>query len=144
MNDAANPPIVPDDDSIQADDFVYRRVKDGGNINVVRDKDGNRKASSAAFEDDDDGISVFLESTLTMAHLEPAAVIMGFDGYVLARIQVGFIREIGIGVVRDPDPPDAKPMPCNVAHCLLKLPPVSKGAKHRLGQSLAVVAKLIG
>jgi len=144
MNDAANPPVVPNDDSIQADDFVYRRVKDGGNITVVLDKDGNRKASSAAFGDDEDGISVFLESTLTVAHLEPAAVIMGFDGYVLARIQVGFIREIGIGVVRDPNPPDAKPMPCNVAHCLLKLPSVSMGAKHKLGQSLAGEAKLIG
>ncbi|HVC76427.1 MAG TPA: hypothetical protein VND96_07915 [Candidatus Micrarchaeaceae archaeon] len=144
MNDAANSPAVPDDDSIGADDHVYRRVKDGGNINVVRDKDGNRKASSAAFEDDEDGISVFLESALTMAELEPAAVITGFDGYLLARIQVGLIREIGIGVVRDPDPPDAKPMPCNIAHCLLKLPSVSKGAKHRLAQNLAGMAELHG
>jgi hypothetical protein len=144
MNDAANQLRLTDDDSVHADDFVYRRVKDGGNINVVRNKDGIRIASSAAFEDDADGISVFLESTLTMAHMEPAAVIAGFDGYVLARVQVGSIRDMGIGIVRDPNPPDAKPMPCNVAHCLLKLPAVSKGAKHRLGQRLASQAKLIG
>ncbi|MHB8689049.1 MAG: hypothetical protein ACYDB4_17955 [Candidatus Dormibacteraceae bacterium] len=91
MDDAANPLVVPDDDSIQADDSVYRRVKDGGNINVVRDKDGNRKASSAAFEDDEDGISVFLESTLTVAHLEPAAVIMGFNGCAAPRKLVHFL-----------------------------------------------------
>lgn len=140
----APPPPVPNDHSIAPEDFVYRRVKDSGNINVVNDKDGNRIASSAAFEDDDDGISVFLHSTLVEANLDAASVIVGFNGYVLAKITVEAIRNLGVGVVRDPNPADVKPMPCNIAHCLLKVPPLSKSQKHKVRQGLAHLSKLVG
>ena len=140
----AAPPPVPNDQSIAPEDIVYRRVKDGGNINIVRDKYGNRVTSSAAFEDDDDGISVFLQSTLAEANLEAASVIVGFNGYVLAKITVDAVRNLGVGVVRDPNPDDVKPMPCNVAHCLLKISPMSKSERHKVRQGLAHVSELMG
>jgi hypothetical protein len=144
MNEVAQQLPVPDDPNIGPDDITYRRVRDDGKVNVVTDKNGNRVASSAAFEDDVDGISVFLKSTLTEAHLEPLSVIDGFDGYVLATVTVEAIRRLAMGIVRDPNPADVKPMPCNVAHCLLKLAPMSITQNHRLRQKLARESTLIG
>jgi hypothetical protein len=137
------PPAPEDDDTIAPDDLVYRRVKDGGNIQVVLDELGNRIASSAAFDPDEDGISVFLESTLAQANLDVISVIDGFEGYLLARIRVSEVRALGLGITRDPNPPDAKPMACNVAHCLIKLPMVSKRKTHRLSQGLAGASNLL-
>jgi len=143
MSQPAGAQRVPDDDTIQSDDLIYRRVRDDGKVNVVIDKNGNRSASSAAFEDDADGMSVFLHSVLLAATLEPGSIVDGFDGYVLARLTVQLVRSLGLGIVRDPDPPDAKPMPCNVAHCLLKLAPMSITQNHRLRQKLARASTLI-
>jgi hypothetical protein len=134
---------IADDPTIQPHDVVYRRVKDGGNISIVLDATGKRKASSSAFEDDLDGISVFLHSALVSAGLMPVDVINGFYGYVLACIIVLDVRDLGMGVIRDPDPSDAKPMACNVAHCLLTLPKLPKRQNHRLRQRIASVAILM-
>jgi hypothetical protein len=136
-------PAPEDDDTITPADSVYRRVKDGGNIQVVLDKAGKRIASSAAFDPDEDGISVFLESTLAQANLEVMSVIDGFEGYLLARVLVSEVRALGLGITRDPNPPDAKPMACNVAHCLIKVPAVSKQQLHRLSQGLARASNLM-
>ena len=139
----AQPQTPQDDDTIAADDSVYRRVKDGGNIAVVLDELGKRIASSAAFDPDEDGISVFLESTLAHANVEVISVIDGFESYVLARISVSDVRALGLGITRDPNPPDAKPMACNVAHCLITVPAVSKRKLHRLSQGLARASNLV-
>lgn len=85
---------------------------------------------------------MFLGSVLIDADQGPADVIEGFEGYALAEVRVGQVREFGIGIVRDPDPPDAKPLPCNVAHCLLKVPTLSKRQNHRLRQALARASTL--
>jgi hypothetical protein len=143
MNEVAEPHPVPDDGTVGADDVIYRRVRDDGRVNVVTDKNGNRVASSAAFEDDTDGISVFLHSTLVEAQLEPASVIDGFEGYVLAKLNVEAIRGLAMGIVRDPNPPNVKPMPCNIAHCLLKLRSMSITQNHKLRQKLAGKSTLV-
>lgn len=122
---------------------MYRRVRDGGNINVVLDELGKRIASSAAFDPDEDGISVFLESSLVQAKVEVISVIDGFEGYLLARVRVSDVRALGLGIIRDPNPPDARPMACNVAHCLIKVPAVSKRNLHRLSQGLARASNLM-
>ena len=134
---------VPDDPTIEPDDLVYRRVRDGGNINVVLNADGERVASSAAFEDDADGISVFLRSTLVSAGLGPGDVIDGFAGYVVATLLVKTVRDLGVGVHRDPNPAVARPMPCDVAHCLLKVPQLSRTQNHKLRQRIAAAAVLV-
>lgn len=112
-------PGVDDDPTIDDSDVAYRRVR-ADNVNG-RVQDGVLVATSAAFEDHDDGMSVFLESVLADLGLDWRSVPPG-DGYWVARLKVGALRAAGCGVTRDPDPGDAPPHPCNPAHALVHLP----------------------
>ena len=133
-----------DDSTIADDDYLYRRVARDP-VNTKREA-GTVRASSAAFEDKGDGISVFLESVMAGLDLEiPWSVIAGKapGRFAIARLRVEAVRGLGCGVTRDGDPAEEPPHPCNPAHALVHLPPVGKRPQHRLRAELARVAELL-
>lgn len=133
-----------DDSTIADDDYLYRRVPRDP-VNTKQEADAVR-ASSAAFQDNSDGISVFLESVMAELNLEiPWSVIAGKEPrrFAIARLRVEVVRGLGCGVTRDADPAEEPPHPCNPAHALVHLPPVGKRPQHRLRGELARLAELL-
>jgi len=127
---------------ISDDDVVYRRIRDDG-VNVVASGSGDRP-SSAAFEPDDDGLSVFLGSELDSNGIEVRDVVEGMTGeYRIAALAVSDIRGFGLQVVRDANPADAPAHPANPAHGLVKFPDLSRKKLHRVRRSLAEMAKWV-
>lgn len=132
-----------DDPSIADGDYIYRRVARDP-VNTKQEAWGIR-ASSAAFEDKEDGMSVFLHSVMAGQRLSiPWDVIDGKapGTFVVARLLVGDLRALGCGVTRDPDPPAEPPHPCNPAHALVHLPPLGKRPLGRLRSKIAQLAEL--
>lgn len=132
-----------DDSSISDDDYVYRRIARDP-VNTKQEDEGTR-ASSAAFEDKDDGVSVFLESVMSERGLRiPADVVHGKPAgrFVIARLSVRDLRDLHCGITRDPDPPGEAPHPCNPAHALVHLPPGGKAASKRLRGKIARAAEI--
>ncbi len=113
---------VADDASIEDDDIALRRVFDAHKINFVKVDavTHERRASSAAFRFDDDGMSVYLNSILQQRNLDAQAVItQPFNA--VAGVTVRSIRQLQIGITRDPYPA-SEPDPTHVrhaAHCLI-------------------------
>lgn len=139
-----SPARAEDDPSISDDDYVYRRIARDP-VNTKQEGDGVR-ASSAAFEDKDDGISVFLESVMAGRGLRmPADVVHGkpVGRFVVARLSVRELRDLDCGITRDPDPPGEAPHPCNPAHALVHLPPIGKAASKRLRGRIARAAEIL-
>ena len=82
-----------DDSTIADDDYLYRRVARDP-VNTKQEADAVR-ASSAAFQDNSDGISVFLESVMAELNLEiPWSVIAGKEPrrFAIARLRVEVVR----------------------------------------------------
>jgi hypothetical protein len=131
-----------DDDSIADHDIVYRRVRDDG-VNVVLAESVERP-SSAAFEPDADGLSVFLHSVLESASAGVSRIVEGMAGeYRIAALAVSDLRAMGLGVVRDPNPDDAQDHPVNPAHALVTFPALSNNELRRLRRKLAQTAKWV-
>ena len=133
-----------DDATIGDDDVVYRRVaRDPAHTKL---EPSGVRATSAAFEDRDDGMSVFLRSVMIARNLEiPGSVIEGKSAgrFAIAELSVHTLRhELGCGITRDPDPPGEPPHPCNPAHALVHLPPLGKKPLHRLRGAIARAALL--
>jgi hypothetical protein len=63
--------------------------------------------------------------------LDVKDVVHGFGpGWGVAAVTAGQVRSQGMGIVRDPDPPNTSPHPCNPAHGLIKgLQPARAGKK---------------
>lgn len=86
-----------DDACIGDDETVLRRVSDSF---VIYDENTLkfRPSTQAFLQDGPDGlVSVYLRSETT-----PAAVAAGGPERHLASIRVGLLREVGLGIVRDP------------------------------------------
>lgn len=133
-----------DDSSIDDQDYVYRRVARDP-VNTKLEGEGIR-ASSVAFEDKEDGMSVFLHSVMaTQGLIIPWDVIHGKapGTFAVARLQVRGLRRLGCGITRDPNPAGEPPHPCNPAHALVHLPPLGKRPLHRLRKEMAGLAELL-
>ena len=86
-----------DDASIRDDESVLRRVAENF---IIYDENTQRlRPSTQAFlQDGRDGlVSVYLSSDTT-----PSEVAAGGPERYMASIGVGFLRELGLGIVRDP------------------------------------------
>lgn len=139
-------PIPPPDNdaSILDSEMLYRRIPGSDNVSTTwDDNQGRLRASSAAFDDDIDGMSVFLSSVIEKLGLTAGAVVHGHPGYLVAAISAGSVRLEGMGVIPDPDPPDAPPHPCNPAHALVTTGHISGRARRKAARNIAKIAVLI-
>lgn len=90
----------PDDPAgVPSDTFLYRRIRPEW---YVADGTGGHRASSAAFQDLRGSLSVALGVVLECHNRPPEDVVANFPGYGLYRLSVGFVRGLGLGVIRDP------------------------------------------
>src|SRR5688500_16454898 len=89
---------VPDDPGIPADMLVWRRVPPDQIVDDEKNP-GQRKLSSAAFCDSDDSeMSVYLcEEGGTLDDC-----LAGNEGFGVAELRVGDLRDLGFGIVRKP------------------------------------------
>ena len=86
-----------DDTSIGADQTVLRRVAENF-ITYDENTQKLRPSTQAFLQNGPDGlVSVYLSSETT-----PGAVAAGGPEKYMASIKVGFLREVGLGIVRDP------------------------------------------
>lgn len=140
-----------DDPTILGHDQLFRRIFHARDAQWVRlvvtdTKTQVRQPTSAGFFPEDDGMSVYLESTLERSGLGPAAVVADPMNAVAA-LRADAIRAQGLGIVRDPNPADVPDPhhPRHAAHCLVKGWEKCKtnSDRHRLRKALASASKLI-
>jgi hypothetical protein len=135
---------TPDDLTIPNSERLLRRVH---RTQIVWDENREcARPSSGAFDDDADGISVFLGSTVVeVLHLAEADVLIDWPDFSLAAFPARLPRDTAIvepplGIVRDPSPADAAPHPCGGAHALLtgvaSGKPGLKRQKRRIAESV--------
>jgi hypothetical protein len=76
--------------------------------NVYVHEDGTSRPFSGAFKKGrDEALSVYIEPLLVERGLSYANALDGHaDRFLLVALTAGFIRELGLGIVRDPDPDD--------------------------------------
>jgi hypothetical protein len=91
--------LPPDDLSIPSEALLWRRIPDR---HFVPAADGGIRPSSAAFEDDPDGDP--MSTVLAHTDRDPFPVLLGNEGWGLAAIGVGLVRELGWVVQRRPTP----------------------------------------
>ncbi len=135
---------VPDPE-IQDGDGVLRRIPDAGRNMLAEDvMTGERRPSSGAFKPDKDGLSVYLESTLSANALGPADLVMK-TGNLVVRIPVGDVRSVDLDVVADPWPKDVPEAdhPRNAAHALITgWEGMSKNERRRRQRELSLLPSL--
>jgi len=87
----ANDPTIGDNE------IIWRRIHEN---QVVDDNNLKRKRpSTACFQDGSDGyMSVYIASEA----LSSQAIMQGVKEHFLASLSVGFIRQFGLGITRDP------------------------------------------
>lgn len=120
-----------DDVSIAGDDTVLRSVRESDR--VLDAVSGRIRPSSAAFTEQDDGISVYLESVLRSLGLGAATVAESRDGEHVYGIVVTEVRTLGAGVVRAAiDPPRSAIDP---AHALVRTDRTWSGSRRRRMQT---------
>jgi hypothetical protein len=141
----------PDDPTILGHDRLFRRIFHAREEQWVRlvvtdSKTYVRQPTSAGFVPDDDGLSVYLESTLERSGLGPAAVVANPMNAVAA-LRADAIRAQGLGIVRDPNPAEVPDPhhPRHAAHCLVKGWEKCKSNKdvRRLRKALAMASELV-
>lgn len=94
-----NPPLS-DDPSIPDDTELWRRIP---HWHWKPDQDtGNRRISSAAFQDDPDGSPISVVIARDCVGGLPT-LLAGHYGFGVAAVTAGAVRELGLGVVRYPD-----------------------------------------
>jgi hypothetical protein len=142
MSEPTPPP--ENDPSILDSEMLYRRIPGSDDISTTWDDNlGRLRASSAAFDDDVDGMSVYLSSVVEKVGLAAADVVYGHPGYLVAMISAGSVRLEGMGVIADPDPIDAPPHPCNPAHALVTTSHMSRSARRKAARNIAKAAVLL-
>ena len=125
----------PDDPSVADRTDLLRRIPPwhfvaDQNLGVIR-------PSSAAFEDDDDEdpMSVYLAQVVAAEGRQASSVLAGHDGYGLASITAGLVREKGQTVHPDPLPDETS----HAVVCGDKLSGGKKSAK----KTFAMTAKWV-
>ncbi len=110
---------VSDDPSVGDDDLAYRRVHP--NLAPL-DQDGNPRLSSAVFKVNtaDRGLlSVYLQSEVAKIPALPVDCVAAGARHTIAELDVGDIRSLGHGVLRDPVTGVDVPNKCDPAHALV-------------------------
>ncbi len=97
------------------------------------------RASSAAFDDVYDGVSVFLRSMLDAIGRSETDVLINYNRHSLVSFTAGAVRAFDppLGVRRDPDPLGVPPHPCSPAHALVTGIPTTKAGKKHYRRPLA-------
>jgi hypothetical protein len=144
-------PEPADGSDILNEDVVLRRIYHASPQNAVRyvvedEVTHARRATSAAFAPDADGLSVYLERILLENGL--GRLDMTTDPWnAVASLQVRVLRENSLGVIHDPWPPDVPDPdhPRHAAHCLATGWDRCKTNKevHRIRKALALAATLV-
>lgn len=133
---------IDDDKSIGDGAILYRRLPPE---QLPDREDGlGKRAATNAFNDTRDpaGVSVYLQEVMENLGLDVKDVIHGFgSGWGVAAVLASQVREQEMGVVRDPDPPDTDPHPCNAAHALIKGLQPGRGGKNQ-SKALAKAATI--
>jgi hypothetical protein len=141
----------PDDPTILGHDRLFRRIFHARDNQWVRlvvtdSKTQVRQPTSAGFSPEDDGMSVYLESTLHHSRLGPAAVVTDPMNAVAA-LRAEAIRAQGLGIVRAPNPADVPDPdhPRHAAHCLAKGWDKCKtrNEQRKLRKALAIASELV-
>lgn len=141
-------PSVANDATIDNQDLLLRRVYDAGATTFVAvdQLSHKRMPTSASFrvQDDEGGLSLYLESVLLAAGLDATAVVSAPMNAVAA-LSAEAIRTAGLGVVRDPFPDDVPDPdhPRHAAHALAVGWAGGRKARHRISQELARAAELV-
>ncbi|MDX2762850.1 hypothetical protein [Streptomyces europaeiscabiei] len=130
-----------DDSTIPNEELLLRWVPAFNPALLVRDSDTNEVIgpSSAAFAPDTDGASVYLDSLVQANSLEPPDVTHAPTDSVWT-LPVGQVRELNLGVRRDPWPQDVDDPehPRYAAHALITgLLGLSKKQRIRAQKGLA-------
>lgn len=126
-----------DDPTIDDGDRLLRRIHPD---HLVYDENQQRwRASSAAFEDVYDGVSVYLGSGLAELDMGEAQVLDGFEQHSLVVFTAGAVRAMDppLGVVRDPDPPGVPPHIASPAHALVTGIPNNQFGRKKIRKPLA-------
>lgn len=103
---------------------------------------GGRRASSAAFQDDNDGssMSTYLESVVSHLHIGADSVVYGKPtGWAVASIPVVTLIAENQRVVRDPIVGSPDPHPCDPAHALVHGVKDPKGRRERISRASPLV-----
>jgi hypothetical protein len=148
VTDESREPAPPEDDpSIPGDEVLYRRLSYPGGAWVIPDKiTGRRRPSSAGFDPDTDGVSVFRHTLLLEQDppLGPADVAVSPEGVVVG-FTVADVRSLNLGVKSDPWPKDVEDPehPRYAAHALITgLIDLGRNARRRRQQALVQVASM--
>jgi hypothetical protein len=133
---------IDDDRSIGDGAILYRRLPPD---QLPDREDGlGKRAATNAFNDTRDpaGVSVYLQDVMENLGLDVKDVVRGFgSGWGVAAVLASQVREQQMGVVRDPDPTDTEPHPCNPAHALIKGLQLGRGGKNQ-SKALAKAATI--
>jgi len=131
-----------DDPSVREDDdLAYRRVHPRQLVKAV---DGRPRVSSATFKpnrQDELALSVYLRSVLTDLSVSPADCIPAGGQHMLAALDVGDLRRLGHGVIRDPVTDARIPNQCDPAHALITGFQDGRKAMDRQARALAETAR---
>ena len=142
MSDEAPATIGDDEDdpTVADDEVLYRRIHKS---QAFTDEHGHLRPGSGAFEDREDGISVFLRSVLVeYGHAVPEVVVADLPNRHVAALTVRDVRALGCGVTRDPDPPGEVPHACNAAHALVHTPLGGKARSRKMWKAIAKSASM--
>ncbi len=133
---------VENDESIADDAIIYRRLPPD---QLPDREDGpGKRAATNAFNDrrDPDGVSVYLRDVMQELGLDIKEIVHGYGpGWGVAAVTALQIRSQRMGIVRDPDPPNTDPHPCNPAHALIKGLQPGRGGKNQ-SKALAKAATI--
>jgi len=125
------------------DDRAHRRVP-GDRNHITWDHNVGWRVSSAAFEDDLDGVSIYLEKILEVLGLQPTDVLIDHAGFFLADLGVVEVRSLDqcdLDVCHHPEQDGDHP--CDPAHGLILGVPTGKKGNLRARRKLAALARWI-
>ena len=124
------PVAIGEDDATIADtDWLYRRIPPS-----QMPYDGNRGRrwpSSAALlpSSGDTEVSAYLGSELEILGLTADDVLQEHEGFGLIRFPARAVRQVGLGVKRDPVRDAERPLVCDPAHAAITGTPMTSKAK---------------
>jgi hypothetical protein len=134
--------VVPDDATVEDHDVVYRWSLGDGN-QLSEDPANQRwRLTSAGLIVQHDGISVYLGSVLSIQELTVDDILLDTNGDVVWELTVGELRELRLGIERDPIDEGRRVDP---AHALITFDPgagrsATKKASRRLAKRMRYVA----
>lgn len=131
----------PEDDPEIADtELLYRRIHPK---QMVPDANtGEHRVSSGDWDDESGLVSIYLGTGLEALGVAPIDILDGHPLHTLVVVDAKSAREVGMGVIRDPDPDD--PHPRAPAHGLLTgLHSNGKQARRKQRRPLAKASRVI-